>query len=231
MTNPEEIIILDPKLADFAGDPAWKHIAWANAAEHATAQARQEQERRDRYTSRYLDSLPPKYRNYTLDSLRIHPGNRAAFDAAQALQPNQNLFLHGPAGTGKTHLAVATGRRFTESGLLVRCHGVVELIHQTRQSFGGTGVAPDLQTPQVLILDDFGKLKPTEWAYELLYAALEYRWAHELSTIITANHKPSTAAERASPDGESAGALLSRLASGITAQVTGTDERMGEVTQ
>lgn len=225
-----EIIILDRILADHAGSPAWKGIAWDTAEEHAAQQAEQAATRRRLQLEHYLASLPPVYQRYRLDGLRIHRGNRAAFDAAQALEPTQNLFLHGPAGTGKTHLAVATGRRFAEAGLTVRCHGVVELIHQTRQSFSGTGSAPDLQTPKVLILDDFGKLKPTEWAYELLYAALEYRWAHELCTIVTANHPPSVAAERTSPaDVASAAALLSRLTSGITASVTGDDERMGQV--
>lgn len=229
MKRVGDILILDEILEQHAGSPAWKGIAWDRADEYEARQAENTADRRAQFVSRYVASLPPVYRRYRLDTLRIHQGNRAAFDAAQALEPTRNLFLHGPAGTGKTHLAVATGRRFAEEGLSVRCHGVVELIHQTRQSFSGTGAAPDLHSPQVLILDDFGKLKATEWAYELLYAALEHRWSHELCTIVTANHKASDAAERASPDAESSRALLSRLISGITAEVTGHDERMGEV--
>lgn len=229
MKRVGDILILDELLAQYAGEPAWEGVAWANADEHEAEKAAQAQAHRSRRLSAFLESLPPRYRRFTLDALRLNPGNRAAFDAAQALQPDQNLFLHGPPGTGKTHLAVATGRRFAAAGLTVRSFGVVELVHQTRQSFNGSAPAPDLLSPAVLILDDLGKLKATEWAFELLYAAVEHRWSHELCTIVTANHKPREAATSASVESANATALLSRLASGVTALVTGDDQRIGEV--
>lgn len=225
--------ILDPKLATYAGAPAWMGIAWRPSDKNhpyydglKELRAEYERDARERRAQAFLDDLPARYRAYTLESLREHAGNRDAITASANLQPGQNLYLWGPAGNGKTHLAVATGRRLALEGRRVAFHGVVELFNRIRASFNGDNPRPRLDWPDVLILDDLGKVKPTEFVYQEVYGALEYRWANEKSTVFTANHRASVAAQQLAPDSESAAAILSRMASGVVAEVKGRDERL-----
>lgn len=230
---PEECKILDPGLTELAGYPAWLGIAWEplnpdhpiNVRRRETFQE-YERDSHARNADRYTQDLPSRYRAYTLDTLRQNAGNQAAINAATNLQLGQNLYIWGPAGNGKTHLAVATGRRLASAGHRVKFWGVVELFNTLRSSFGTGGERPNLERPDILILDDLGKIKPTEFVYEVFYGAIEHRWANEKTTIFTANHRPSDAARHMSNDPESAAAILSRMASGVVAEVRGADQRL-----
>ena len=233
MLPPDECEILDQTLADLVGYPAWLGIAWRpkdpNHPHNVHARdfmAEYERENRARNAASYVDALPSRYRNYTLDTLRRHPGNQAAINAATDLQLGQNLYIWGPAGNGKTHLAAATGRHYAARGHRVTFWGVVELFNRLRNSFGTGAERPNLERPEILILDDLGKIKPTEFVYETFYGALEHRWANEKTTIFTANHRPSEAARHMSTDPESAAAILSRMASGTVIEIRGKDERL-----
>lgn len=231
---PDKCKIIDPALASYAGSAAWIGIAWVPKdpshpynVYRSTALENWHAREAERQVAAFTDRLPARYRRYTLDNLRRHPGNETAIDAAKNLELGRNLYLWGPAGNGKTHLAVATGRRLAEAGHRVAFYGVVALFAQIRASFAPDGAPrPDLEAPDVLILDDLGKVKPTEFVYQEFYAALEARWANEKTTIFTANHRPSAAAEHLSPDSESAAAILSRMASGAVVEVRGRDERL-----
>lgn len=174
----------------------------------------------------FRSNLPRRYRSCTFTNLREHAGNRAAIKAAKALPATENLFIHGDAGNGKTHLAIATGMKFAETGLHVEFWGIAELFATIRRSFNDNLVpTPNLLLADVLILDDIGKVKPSEWVTQEIYAALEGRWADERATILTANHDPLTVAESLTTDSATVGAIVSRMSSGTTVHVTGLDER------
>ncbi len=90
--------------------------------------------------------------------------------------------------------------------------------------------AQNLITAGVLILDDLGKVKTSEFVYETLYACLEARWSNGKTTVFTANHKPGIVADRLTPaslDTEAADAILSRMIAGRVIEVSGTDRREG----
>lgn len=238
-TNPNRMLplddceVIDPTLTDFTGNPAWIGIAWRpkdrNHPYYDTLRGLREEleaTERERLHRHYTEQLPSRYRAYTLDTLRRHPGNTAAIDAAENLKPGTNLYLWGAAGNGKTHLATATGHHLAAAGHRVTFWGVVELFNRIRGSFATNAERPNLETPEILILDDLGKIKPTEFVYETFYAAIEHRWANEKTTIFTANHRPSDAARHLSIDSESAAAILSRMASGVVLEIRGRDERL-----
>ncbi len=177
----------------------------------------------------YLESLPVRYRAYTFDALERRDGNAEAFDAGTHLAPGQMLYLWGNPGNGKSHLACAIGFRMLERASVVFWN-VASLLARWRDCVAHDLPRPNLTAPGVLILDDLGKVKTSEFVYETLYACLEARWSNAKTTILTANHKPGVVADRLTPaslDREAADAILSRLIAGRVIEVKGKDEREG----
>ncbi len=102
----------------------------------------------------------------------------------------RNLLFVGPVGTGKTHAAVAAaGVRFFVHGSWVKFWPVVELLDALRP--GGASEDDDVMEVAMrcalLVLDDLGAEKPTEWTAERLYAIVNRRWMDERPIIATSN--------------------------------------------
>lgn len=99
----------------------------------------------------------------------------------------RNLLLLGPVGTGKTHAAVAAARvLYFGKKEVVAFWPVVELLDGLRPE-GREGALQEAMTAPVLILDDLGAEKPTEWTAERLYAVVNRRWLEQRPTIATSN--------------------------------------------
>ncbi len=101
------------------------------------------------------------------------------------------LYLHGDCGLGKTHIAVATGRRITLTHkwepALFRW---TEYCGRIQQSWRDTSIRVDwnlIRNSGILVLDDIDKKIATQWALEQLFDVIDYRDTNNLPTIITAN--------------------------------------------
>jgi len=176
-------------------------------------------------------SLPGEYRAYAEARFPkdAHLANGAAVSAALGLKSGAFLYLWGPGGRGKTHLACrAVERLVAEGGFTARFASETTYFEQVFAEFKGGPPAPDLTRPDVLIYDDFGKQKPSEFALQRLYHMLEGRWSRGLTTVITSNFKPSAVAQRLTDDRETGQAVLSRLVSGGVYEFVGArDARVG----
>lgn len=220
-----------PALAGYA------YAAWNDVAHNCDCVIEREQgylhglrrlwQQRNAYPH-YVATLPERYQGYTLDNLRQTPANAAALQAARAGLTG-NLYLYGPAGTGKSHLAAAAAAHLAEQGKTARFWGMASLFAALRSSFSGETQRPELLHWDVLVLDDIDKLKPTSYVYETVYALLEERWARQKVTIFTAQLNPDRAARVLTPEGNELAAdpLASRMASGIVAKIEGEDGRFG----
>lgn len=104
----------------------------------------------------------------------------------KARDPRTNLLLLGPVGTGKTGTALAAVRDdWITHGRAVQFWPVVDLLR---------GLRPDgeldmgrLTSVPLLILDDLGAEKPSDWTAEQLYALVNRRWLDQRATIATSN--------------------------------------------
>lgn len=97
-----------------------------------------------------------------------------------------NVLLLGAVGVGKTHAAVALARLAHEAGRSVLMLPVVELLESMRP--GGDPHAKQRATSvDVLVLDDLGGERPTDWTGEQLYALVNRRYLECRPTIVTAN--------------------------------------------
>jgi len=128
----------------------------------------------------------------------------------------KGLFLQGPVGTGKSHLAVSTIRAIVETnidqfgrpasgGLPIAGEpayegyhccmvSVVDLLGLLRESYGADQLKNQarnllhrVRTDAVVILDDIGAEKPSEWVEEQLYGIIDLRYRMQRSTFFTTN--------------------------------------------
>lgn len=225
MSAELKIVILDETLSNFAGSEAWHGIAWRYADEDPPPVPEYVPQALD--TRKMLErTLPTRYRDYTFDTLNAHDGNAKAIEVAKAHPTGRNLYIWGNAGNGKTHLSVAILQKHAESH---RCAfwNTATLFSTLRQAAIGSADWPDLIRQDLLVIDDIGKVKPTDFIFQELYRVLEERWSNERGTIFTANHRPSEAVRRLADDAESQGALLSRFGSGRVVEIRGPDKRLG----
>lgn len=106
----------------------------------------------------------------------------------------KSLFITGAYGCGKTHLAVAICREL----LKLKTHPSIifktgaELLLDIRKSFGNDNTSEDevvstYTNPDVLVIDDLGAEKATDWARTTLYVIIDRRDREMLPTIITSN--------------------------------------------
>jgi len=160
---------------------------------------------------------------------------------------DRGFMLLGDPGVGKTHLAVAALRQLAglwseernkevDPDAYVDLSAAVErkmrfvnapiLLDGLRESIRVSDhPAHDLykyclKSASVVVIDDFGKEKATDWASERLYVLIESRYQNLLSTIVTSNRTLDEL------DDLGYGAAVSRLQeTGRSVRIDGKDKR------
>jgi len=137
----------------------------------------------------------------------------------------QGLIFHGSYGTGKTHLAVAIARELLrQKGCSVWFKTFGELLQEIRNGFkSGTAeaISKRYYTVDVLVMDDLGKEKLSEWTSEQLFNIVNERYKAQKSMIITTNLNIAELNRRLD------GAVMSRLVETCKAvEMTGKDYRL-----
>lgn len=119
-----------------------------------------------------------------------------ALNAAKefAEQPEKWLYLHGPTGVGKTHIAVAIAKVQLDRGRSVTFWSVPDLLDNLRHSYANPNESTfyelfdSVRNCELLILDDFGAQQMTDWALEKLYQIISHRHDRRLPTVITSQY-------------------------------------------
>ncbi|WP_037887188.1 ATP-binding protein [Streptomyces viridochromogenes] len=102
-----------------------------------------------------------------------------------------SLLIVGPTGTGKTHQAYGAVRALLTRGVRLRWEATTSAdLHARLRPRAGHDAERDLQTLArcpLLLLDDLGAAKTSEWTEELTYRLINHRYEHMLPTLITTN--------------------------------------------
>lgn len=154
-----------------------------------------------------------------------------ASGCARDMLDGRNLYIYGGVGTLKTYLASATARILIEQGCNVRFSAMWKVLDAIKAGFkDDIDPLPVYQHCGYLILDDFGKESPTDFALERMFALIDERSARMLPTAITTQYKPGRLIERLAKNGDNdtAIAIVSRLRQSCrTIELSGQDRRLG----
>jgi DNA replication protein DnaC len=113
------------------------------------------------------------------------------------------LLLIGTIGVGKTHLAVGIIKELIRSkGIVCLFYDYRELLKQIQNSYNDTVKTTELDVlrpvfeTEVLVLDELGAVKPTEWVWDTVSLILNTRYNDGRTTIITTNYRNLVERER-----------------------------------
>jgi DNA replication protein DnaC len=154
-----------------------------------------------------LCRIPPRYENCSLAI--FDPGNPSLVAAHEkavsycsgypylgAVNEGLGLLFTGDNGVGKTHLAVAVLRELCEKkGARGQFWDFHELIREIKNSYNEETRTTELQVLEpvveadVLLLDDLGAWKMTDWMNDTLFYILNSRYLAKRATLITTNYQ------------------------------------------
>lgn len=100
------------------------------------------------------------------------------------------LIICGSYGTGKTHLAAAIANHTVENGIPTLFDTYGGHLEKLKAEFNANGEPRYLnlmRNVDMLILDDVGKEKQTEWSQSIMFDIINHRYENMKPTIITSN--------------------------------------------
>lgn len=157
-------------------------------------EARRKQEKIQKLVSQA--GIPPYLKGKTWDDYEIYsPEAKNVYRAAQryaASKTTGGLYISGPKGTGKTFLASLIAGEKLRQGTPTLFVFVPDLLDSFRKAMHdgkGDEVAGAAREADFLVLDDMGAERATAWVAEQLMALINYRYSHQLPTVITSNYQ------------------------------------------
>jgi DNA replication protein DnaC len=151
--------------------------------------------------------IPKRYEHCTLDSYETGFGGAHRTLAAAHLRARKfvegypldsvgtGLLLTGSIGVGKTHLAVGILQALVaERGATGLFYDYRDLLKQVQNSYNRQVNETELEVlkpvfdAEVLVLDELGASKPTDWVWDTVAHILNTRYNDRRTTIITTNY-------------------------------------------
>lgn len=157
--------------------------------------------------------IPRRYEHcelasYTTDFTGAHPSLAEAHFIASGFvreydpRGDKGLLIVGEIGTGKTHLAVGVLKELVNRGITGIFYDYRELLKEIQNSYNASVQTTELDVlrpvfeKDVLVLDELGAVKPSEWVWDTVSLILNTRYNEKRTTIITTNFPDLRARER-----------------------------------
>ena len=141
--------------------------------------------------------VPLEYQNKTWDDYNVDENNRFAVNVAKKLlDSNKGAFFFGSPGTGKTLLvSIVAGELVRKGTQVIFCtvptiSSSLRSTYKNNSAFTESEILEKLYNVPVLILDDVGMEKITQFVCGFLLIIFNERYNRNLQTIITSNYTP-----------------------------------------
>src|SRR5215468_6661625 len=145
--------------------------------------------------------IPRRYAGCSFDTFKSEPGtlqdNALLYARTLVLDypaVDRGLLFMGPAGVGKTHLAVSIIKGLVEKGFACVFTEFGSLLKEIQDSYNPISKSSELRVlapiyqADVLVLDELGATVPTDWVRDTMYQIINKRYNDNKLTIFTTNY-------------------------------------------
>ncbi len=147
--------------------------------------------------------IPPRYARCDLSNFVTYPNEKLQLTLTRARKfaetfpaVTKGLCLIGPPGIGKTHIAVGVLRQSIQrTGVRGLFYDVRELLKMIRSTYNPVvrtaemDILRPVMDAELLVLDDLGAEKPSEWVEETMNLIVNTRYNERRPTIFTTNYE------------------------------------------
>lgn len=136
----------------------------------------------------WSDRIPLRFRNASTTAL----GGSLAVLNTWRFPGGKGPLIFGPKGVGKTYAACALAMGSGEHPYYTHYVSLVHYFANMRRRMNGVNAdVPDLSEAKLVILDDIGKERPTDWVREQTFELIDNLYNNEARLIVTSNSHPS----------------------------------------
>lgn len=157
--------------------------------------------------------IPRRYDKCSIQNYKVSQGKffaiqGRAYNYARTLSEeypavNRGILFMGPVGVGKTHLSVAIIRELIEKkGITCLFYEFGTLLKEIQNSYNPISQTSELKVlapvfdAEVLVLDELGASKPTDWVRDTMMQIINTRYNDKKLTVFTTNYLDARRAER-----------------------------------
>jgi istB domain protein ATP-binding protein len=164
--------------------------------------------------------------NYKFANFEVNSNNKKVYQSLKEYSEKlansverKGLILVGNNGVGKTHLACSIANELIKDGIPIIYGTLINLLAELKNTYDVDNNISEMkiiklyEKVDLLIIDDLGKEKPSEWGLEKLFTIINSRYENNLPVIITTNYDQNSLINRLSINGEieTAKSIISRL--------------------
>ncbi len=141
------------------------------------------------------DKLTDSGKNYLENAQKIYSMASSFVQKLNLDQHSRGLIIEGPIGSGKSYLLGCMANALIDKGIHFRYIVYSDLLQKIRSSYNQANPESDekqilstVQNIPVLLIDDLGTEKATEFAASTLYQIIDKRYREEKPIILTTNY-------------------------------------------
>jgi DNA replication protein DnaC len=144
--------------------------------------------------------IPKRYEKCAFESyFALNPSQEAAVALSKQVADSYpsfeiGLLMLGTCGVGKTHLAVSILRALLEKNIGCLFYDFRDLLKEIQESWNSATQTSEMEVlapvydAEVLVLDELGASKPTEWVKDTMTHIINKRYNDKKVTIFTSNY-------------------------------------------
>lgn len=203
-TCPECGNIVEPVVIEVFGQTRYiRGTCKCELERQAQEEARRKEYERKARIARLFDlaELGPRFAECTFESWIARPGSERCLEAAKNFAEHfdrhqvsgEGLLMFGNPGNGKSHLAAAIVNAVIPRGKACVFRSVPALLKKLQETYRADARVSEseilavLQDADLVVLDDLGAEKMTEWAESMIYYIVDQRYRWRKPIIVTTN--------------------------------------------